>query len=117
MNNVDLVKSLYQTVVKEGLSEYEDLFVNTETKDATDPYWKDALNFFVELTDDNKKMLFKIIEQVQVDTVSHVLGVLDGVVSISDEDFEIEMKINGEEESLNGDLQDSFLEFVEENQL
>ncbi|MEH7402651.1 transposase [Gottfriedia acidiceleris] len=116
MTNAEFVKNIYQSVVKEGLSEYEDVFVNTETKDATDPYWKDALNFFAELTDDNKKMLFKIIEQVQVDTVSHVLGVFDGVCSISDDEYEIEMKINGEEELLNGDLQDLFLEYVEDNE-
>ncbi|MEE6450219.1 transposase [Gottfriedia acidiceleris] len=117
MNNEEFVKNIYQSVVKDGLSEYEDLFVNTETKDVTDNYWKDALKFFEELTEDNKKMLFKIIEQIQVDTVSTVFGILDGVVSISDDDFEIEMKINGEEELLNGDLQDSFLELVEENEL
>ena len=116
MNNVEMVKNLYQTVVKEGLSAYEDLFVNTEIKDATDPYWIDALNFFAELTDDNKKMLFKIIEQIQIDTVSHVLGVIDGVCSISDDEYEIEMKINGDEELLNGDLQDLFLGYIEDNE-
>ncbi|PEC49626.1 transposase [Bacillus sp. AFS096315] len=116
MNNLEFVKNLYQIVVKEDLTLYEDLFVNTEIKDATDPYWKDALNFYAELTDDNKKMLFKIIEQVQVDTVSTVLGILDGTVTLTEDDYEIEMKINGEEELLNGDLQDLFLEYVEENE-
>jgi putative transposase len=50
-----------------------------------------------------------------VDTVSNILGVLDGVVSIKNEDIEFKVTINDNKEPINGDLQDLFLEYDEEN--
>lgn len=35
MNTAEFVKNIYQSVVKENLSAYEDLFANTGTKDVT----------------------------------------------------------------------------------
>ncbi|MEH7308059.1 hypothetical protein [Neobacillus drentensis] len=40
---------------------------------------------------------------------------LDGVVSISEEDIEIEVMIKANNEKNNGELQDLFLEYDEEN--
>ncbi|MBS4198302.1 transposase [Bacillus sp. FJAT-49732] len=115
MTAEELVKKLYQTIIKENLVSYQELFNNNEMKDVTDSYWKEALKFFEELTEDNKKILFKIIEQVQVDAISTILGIIDGVVTIPGEQVEIEMKITGDKEPINGDLQDLFLAYDEEN--
>ncbi|MFB6468227.1 transposase [Cytobacillus sp. Hz8] len=84
-------------------------------KDVTDSYWKEALRFFEELTDDNKKILFKIIGQVQVDAISTILGIIDGVVPLPSKQEEIEMKFIGEKEPINGNLHDLFLAYDEEN--
>jgi putative transposase len=115
MNKVDLIKTLYQSTIKENSTIYKDLFNNTDINKVKDSYWKAALTFYKELSDANKDVFFKIIEQVQVDTVSNILGVLDGVVSTAEEDIEIEMTIKGNNELINGDLQDLFLEYDEEN--
>jgi putative transposase len=115
MNKEEFIKRLYQSIIKENCAFYRDLFTNTDISDVSDPYWKEALKLYAELSDENKKVLFKIIEQVEVDSVSNILGVLDGVVSISEEDIEIKMTINGSNEMINGDLQDLFLKYVEEN--
>ena len=115
MNNEEFVEKLYQSIIKENLASYQDLFHNTDLKDVTDSYWKESLNFFGELTDDNKKILFKIVEQVQVDTISTILGIIDGVVTLPGKQEEIEMMFIGAKEPLNGDLQDLFLAYDEEN--
>jgi hypothetical protein len=85
------------------------LFHDTDLKDVTDSYWKNALKFFEKLQNENKKIFFKIIEQVQVDAISTILGIIDGVVTLPGEQEEIEMKFIGDKVSLNGDLQDLFL--------
>lgn len=114
--NTDLfIKSLYNSSIKEDGGIYQNLFLNTDINEVRDPYWKDALKMFSDLSDENKDILFKIIEQVQVDTVSNVLGILDGVVSWQGQDIEIKMTIEGSNEKVNGDLQDLFLEYDEEN--
>lgn len=79
------------------------------------PIGKKHWLFYSELSDKNKEILFKIIEQVEVDAVSNILGVLDGVVSIGEEDIEFKVTINDNNEPINGDLQDLFLEYDEEN--
>ncbi|OIK15372.1 transposase [Bacillus sp. MUM 116] len=93
----------------------KDLFANTDINAVKDSYWKKALKFYSELNDEGKEILFKVIEQLQVDTVSNVLGIFDGIVSISDEEIEINMTVEGIDEPLNGELQDLFLEYDEEN--
>ncbi|MGF6949071.1 hypothetical protein QF028_001576 [Neobacillus sp. B4I6] len=115
MNKEEFIKTLYQSIIKENRNIYRDLFINTDINEVTDSYWKEALKLYTELTYENKEILYKIIEQVEVDAVSNILGVLDGVVSISEEDIEIEVMIKGNNEKINGDLQDLFLEYDEEN--
>ena len=48
-----------------------------------------------------------------VDTISSIFGVLDGSSTLPGEDYEFEVKINGV--NTEGELQDAFLCFVEEN--
>ncbi|ABO65806.1 Conserved hypothetical protein [Geobacillus thermodenitrificans NG80-2] len=115
MNKEEFVKLLHQSIIKENRNFYRDIFNNTDINEVTDPYWKEALMFYSELSDKNKEILFKIIEQVEVDAVSNILGVLDGVVSIGEEDIEFKVTINNNNEPINGDLQDLFLEYDEEN--
>jgi hypothetical protein len=78
---------LYQSVIKENRKIYQDLFENTDVNTVKDSYWKEALRFYSELNDEGKEILFKVIEQIQVDTVSNVLGIFDGKVSISGEEI------------------------------
>ena len=115
MKKEEFIKNLYQSVIKENRTNYQDLFANTDINTVNDAYWKGALKFYSELNDQNKEILFKVIEQIQVDTVSNLLGIFDGIVSISEEEIEINMTVEGIDEQLNGELQDLFLEFDEEN--
>lgn len=115
MNKDEFVKLIHQSIVQENRNFYRETFNNTDINEVTDPYWKEALGFYSELSDKNKEILLKIIEQVEVDAVSNIFGILDGVVSLGEENIEFKVTINDKNEPINGDLQDLFLGFDEEN--
>ena len=79
----------------------------------TDDYWKRAIGFYDSLTDENKDILIKIIEQTMIDTISNMLGVIDGSSTLKD--CSLEPKLLLDSIDTEGELQDSFLEFIEEN--
>ncbi len=116
MKPENFVKEVKKSIVEENESLYRDLFENTNASEATDEYWKEALKLFSGLDDNGKEALFKIMRQVSVDTVSNLFGVLDGVSSLDgvDEEFKLSASDN-ENEIINGDLQDIFLELEELN--
>lgn len=119
MNVENFIKSLYESVIKDNNNVYKGSFLNADIPSdldtIKDQYWKEALKLYTELSPESKDVLFKIFEQVQVDTTATILGILDGVVSIEDEDIEIKVTIKNDSEVISGDLLDLFLEYDEEN--
>lgn len=111
MNDI-FVKSLYESIVKENLRLYKDLYEATNVTSKTDDYWKKAIVFYDSLTEENKDTLMKIIEQTMIDTISNVLGVIDGNSTLKD--CSLEPKLLLDSIDTEGELQDSFLEFIEE---
>ncbi|APH04960.1 transposase [Bacillus weihaiensis] len=111
MNDI-FVKSLYETIVKENLQLYKDLYETTNVNSKTDDYWKKAICFYDSLTDENKDTLMKIIEQTMIDTISNMLGVIDGSSTLKD--CSLEPKLLLDSIDTDGELQDSFLEFIED---
>lgn len=109
----EFVKKIRLSVLDENQAIYKDLFQNTDVKDASDSYWQGALGLFGNLNDSEREILFSIIRQVTVDTVSNMFGVLDGVTTLEDFDDDLVLSLEGGEEQLNGDLQDIFLEIEE----
>ena len=75
-------------------------------------YWKQAIGFYNALNDENKDILMRIIEQTMIDTVSNMLGVIDGRSTLND--CPLEPKLLLESNDTEGELQDLFLEFIEE---
>ncbi|MGG4506757.1 transposase, partial [Heyndrickxia sporothermodurans] len=98
--------------VKENLQLYKDLYKTTNVTSKTDNYWKKAIGFYDSLTDENKDNLMKIIEQTMIDTISNMLGVIDGSSTLKD--CSLEPKLLLDSIDTEGELQDSFLEFIEE---
>ncbi|MBO5097880.1 MAG: hypothetical protein J6B96_06170 [Agathobacter sp.] len=111
--NEKFVESIYQTVIQEGEKTYRDLYENTEVTERTVDHWKNALGLYRALDDKQKEIFIEIIQQTMIDTISSVFGVLDGSSTLHGGDFEFDIKINGV--STEDELQDAFLEFVEEN--
>lgn len=53
-----------------------------------------------------------IIEQTTIDTISNMLGIIDGSATLKD--FSLEPKLLLDSKDTEGELQDLFLEFIEE---
>lgn len=110
--NESFVKSLYESIVKENLQLYKNLYETTNVSTETDDYWRQTISFYDSLTDENKDTLMRIIEQNMIDTISNVLGVIDGSSTLKD--YSLEPKLLLGSKDTEGELQDLFLEFVEE---
>lgn len=115
MHKKDFIEQLYHLVVKENVGIYKELFNTTNYNGVTDPYWKESLRMYKNLTDMDKLVFFKVITQIGIDTVSNVLALLDGVTSLEGQDDEFNLTFKKTNEILNGDLQALFLEFDEKN--
>jgi hypothetical protein len=111
MNDI-FVKSLYKSIVKENLKLYKDLYETTKVTPKTDDYWKEAIGFYDNLSEENKNILMKIIEQTMIDTISNMLGLIDGSSTLKDCSLEPKFLLNSIDTE--GELQDSFLEIIEE---
>ncbi len=105
-------KSLYESIVKENLELYKDMYQNIKIDSHTDEKGKGTINFYNDLTDEQRVMLFEIIEQTMIDTVSTVLGIIDGHVTQANDSIEPKLLLNSMDTE--GELQDSFLVYVEE---
>ncbi|OFD58019.1 hypothetical protein BWGOE4_29590 [Bacillus mycoides] len=66
------------------------------------------MRLYTGLSNENKAILFEILEQIEVDTVSTVLRIMDERLRIEDEELDFQLTING-------DLQYLFLEHDEKN--
>lgn len=66
------------------------------------------MRLYTGLSNENKAILFEILEQIEVDTVSTVLRIIDERLRIEDEELDFQWTING-------DLQYLFLEHDEKN--
>jgi len=114
MTPQDFVRQIRSSVVEENLFLYKDIFTSTDPQTATDPHWKPALTLYGKLDSEDKNVMFDIVRQVMVDTISNVFAVLDGVSQLDGQVCEFSLTSNSGSQRINGELQDRFLE-LEEN--
>ncbi|MCD7835594.1 MAG: hypothetical protein LUG83_02845 [Lachnospiraceae bacterium] len=103
-------KGLYKNTVEENIKLYRQFFLYDPSEEGTIEYWKNAIMFYDKLDDHEKEILFSIIKSTIVDTVSNVLAILDGNESING--IDIQVKLSNKETE--GELQDTFLAYVED---
>jgi hypothetical protein len=113
--NEEFVKSLYKSIIEENIELSKGLFETANVTNVTDDYWREALGLYNSLDKEQKEILFKIIEQTMIDTVSNTLGVIDGSSTLINSTIEPKLLLDSTDTE--GELQDCFLEFIEENQL
>ncbi|WP_316572396.1 transposase [Neobacillus sp. YIM B06451] len=113
--NEEFVKSLYKSIIEENIELYKGLFETTNPTGVTDKYFEEALGLYQSLNKEHKEVFFKIIEQTMIDTVSNILGIIDGSSTLIDSALEPKLLLDSK--NTEGELQDSFLEFIEENEL
>ena len=64
---------------------------------------------FNSLSTEQQAVFFEVVRQISADTMSNVLGVIDGVNSVEGVDAELVLTYDGDRQPLNGDLQSLFL--------
>ncbi|RNA61956.1 hypothetical protein D1631_08420 [Chryseobacterium nematophagum] len=76
MKPKQLVKILNRDVIDDNLSLYQNLLETTPQ--ATDPVLKGILPMYIDFSKDEKETFVKFLKIVKINTLSHVLGILDG---------------------------------------
>lgn len=112
MKPEELVKILNRDVIKGNLELYQNLL--DTTNEATDPVWKGILPIYINFSREEKEVFLKFLKIVEINTLSHVLGILDGSIFTDgiEEEFILSTENNGKK--INEDLQSLFLELIEE---
>jgi hypothetical protein len=113
MTPENFVSKVRSAVVQQNAAIYKDLFESTTPENASDAYWKRALTLHRSLSDADRAILFEIMRQVTVDTVSNLFGVLDGASALEGPREDFVLTSQPDNRKLNGSLQDLFLEAEE----
>lgn len=113
MNEI-FIRSLYESIVKENFKIYKDLYETTRIENKTDDYWKETISLYNSLTEEKKDILLKIIQQTMIDTISNMLGVIDGSSTLKN--CALEPKLLLDNIDTEGELQDEFLSFIEQKE-
>lgn len=113
MKPKDFAIQLRDAVVEQNAAIYKDIYASTTINSASDLYWKRALTLHAALTPKQRAVLFEIIRQTMVDTVSNVFAVLDGVSPLEDSQEDFVLMSKTDPQKINGDLQELFLEIEE----
>ncbi|WP_277115256.1 hypothetical protein [Chryseobacterium sp.] len=112
MRPEELIKILNRDVIKGNLELYQNLLENTN--EATDPVWKGILPMYINFSREEKEVFLKFLKIVEINTLSHVLGILDGTTHADDIEEDFILITENKNEKINEDLQDLFLELIEE---
>ncbi|MDF2801267.1 MAG: transposase mutator type [Anaerocolumna sp.] len=109
--NEEFIKRLYETSIIDGLESYKNQFNNTVITDKTAEFTKKALDMYQSLTSDQKEVFFEVLKITMIDTISLMFGVLDGSSTLNGGYMDVKMSIDGKDTE--EELQDTFLEYVE----
>lgn len=113
MTPENFVSKVRSAVVQQNATIDNDLFESTTPEGASDAYWKRALTLHRSLSDGDRAVLFEIMRQVRVDTVSELFGILDGSSALEGPREDFALTSQPDNRKLNGNLQDLFLEAEE----
>ncbi len=111
--NEKFIKELYKDIITEGIDHYRDSLENNNSKDAIVRCWISALELYEQLSSEQRGKMLDFAEIVMIDTISCVFGILDGISTLGDGKWEFDVKINGVDTE--DELQDTFLEYVEDS--
>lgn len=112
MKSEDLIKILNRDVIKGNLELYQNLL--DTTNEATDPVWKGILPMYINFSKEEKETFLKFLKIVEINTLSHVLGILDGTTYAEGIENDFILTTENDNKKINEDLQDLFLELIEE---
>ena len=115
MNAQTLAQDLLKQVVEMNVAitgrMFDDELLNPNEPRKLDPRFKRTLDFYSSLTDEQRNSFLVAMRQTYIDSVSEILGILDGSTTLND--WKGDWTLLFGEHKLNGMLQDYFLEAVE----
>lgn len=110
MNVEDFIKeAIGKNILEDNKRHYLNILENTNYEDIKIEYWTNFKNFYENLSTENKSLIFKIIRQVQIDTLSTLFANIDGVSDLDSNVNDLEFKLMLGNDELSGDLQETLL--------
>jgi hypothetical protein len=113
METIEFITKLKERVIENENKVYQNL-LNTTTE-ARDPLWQGILPIYGNMTKDQQASFLKFLRMIQVNTLSHILGILDGSTYLNENNEDFILKTEQNEHIINGDLQDIFLAMEEDS--
>lgn len=105
MNDREFVRVIRRDVIEENLKYYTGLM---ESNRSTSGGLDDLTILYRVLPLEMREILVRVVKRIEVDTVSNVLGILDG--SSARPDYRGDFSLRYEDgQNMTGDLQDTFL--------
>jgi len=114
MTPEQLVEHYRESLLKENMQHYRNLFAGPLTHPRPDAYYLAIRDFFARLSSEDQTVLFSILRQTIIDTASSIFVVLDGHACLPGYTEDFSLRYGSDSENLNGDLQDLFLAAEEE---
>ena len=105
-NIVDMNSHLYQRM-------FDDEMLAERCLDDLDPEFQQSLEIYESQTDSQQEALIRRFRQITIDSVSSLLGIIDGSTPCGDFTGDFALTYNGSKIG-DDDLQDAFLEQIEE---
>lgn len=115
MEAIEFITAIRKRVIESDFKVYQEL-LNT-TNEANDPVWNEALLIYNDLTNEQQESFLSFLRLIQVNAVSHFLGILDGSTYLNERREDFILKTERGNKPLNGNLQDLFLEIEEDERL
>ncbi|SMC41525.1 hypothetical protein [Chryseobacterium sp. YR221] len=112
MKPEELVRVLKRETIEGNLELYKNLL--DTTNEAKDPVWKGILPIYINFSKEEKEIFIKFLRVVEINTLSHVLGIIDGSTYVDGITQDFFLTTGDSNEKINDDLQSLFLELIEE---
>ncbi|NET33602.1 MAG: hypothetical protein F6K19_16525 [Cyanothece sp. SIO1E1] len=114
MNAINFVKELRHFIL--GQDQYKKQLDELDMSKVKDEFWLSALRFYRNLDSESQEIFISIIRQIKADTTSLILGILDGTMILENQEEDFYLGIKGKKDPINGELQQIFLGFEEDNE-
>lgn len=108
----NVVNGIIQQIVVQETGEYLQLIDSTNENEITDDRWRQAYDLYHGLDTENRGRFETLVRLVTIDTISSLLGLIDGVSSFEGQTDEFELTYA--DDVISGDLQDTFLARIED---
>src|SRR5947207_10125305 len=110
MNPQEFVSCVRREIMEANLTMYrQELERSVSTKTVRDSHWPQMAALYQSLTEEQRRQFVEGIRQVMVDTLSNVLGVLDGSTLLEKHRDYFHLSYGDDPQKINAELQDLFL--------